>query len=67
MKQEKVENYPDLVRVDRGYLINTNDNLYRIARSRKQSNKKMKEMEDRLNDMDVKLNKILSLLQHKET
>jgi len=73
MKIEKVETYPDLVKVDKAFVINTNDNLYTAALSRKINAKKLGSIEERVAQIEISqqeirdsLSAILKFLQPKE-
>jgi len=60
--KEKVRDYPGLVKVDRAFVVNTNDTEYRKALARNKQQKKLEGMDARLTSLEGKLDQILSLL-----
>lgn len=60
--REKVRDYKDLVKVDRAFVVNSNETEYRKALARIQQQKKLKGMDARLTSLEEKLDKILLIL-----
>lgn len=63
--EEKIENYPDLVKVDRSYIINVNDDHYRKALLRKKTNKQLGTLDERVTNLEKNIQLILDILQGK--
>ena len=69
MIREKVKDHPDLVKVNKAFFINTNDNEYQRAIARRkelndhlQARNRLNELEKKVDNIDVLLNKILDKL-----
>ena len=69
MLQEKVKDHPDLVKVNKAFVINTNEAEYQRALARRkelneqlQSRNRLNELEKKVNNIDTLLNKILDKL-----
>jgi hypothetical protein len=65
MMKEKVREYPDLVKMDRAYVVNSNDSEYHKALARIRNAKKLEGMDARLASLEDKMSSILDLLQRK--
>ena len=61
--EERVKDYPDLVKVDRTYIINTNEEKYRATLLRRKTNKQLGTIEERLSNLEEKLQLILDHIQ----
>jgi hypothetical protein len=61
---QKVENFPDLVKVDNSYVVNVNDEQYRAALLRRKTGKRLGNLEERVCAVEDKLDAILTLLQN---
>ena len=60
---EKVKDYPDLVRVDSSYIINTNHERYQSALVRKRNAKRIQDLEQKVETMSNDIKQILTILQ----
>lgn len=60
--KEKVRDYPGLVKVDKAFVVNSNESEYRKALARITEQKKMSGMDARLTSLEDKLNRILTIL-----
>lgn len=65
--EEKVENYPDLVKVDKSYVVNVNEEMYRRAVLRRKTNKQLGTLDERVTSLENKIQQILDILQGKAT
>lgn len=63
---QKVENYPDLVKVENSYVVNVNDEQYMAALARKKAGKRIGNLEERVCSVEDKLDAILALLQNSQ-
>lgn len=61
----KVESYPDLIKVNKSYVINVNEEKYRTALLRKKTSKQLGTLEDRVANLETNINLILEILQGK--
>lgn len=61
--QEKVENYPNLLKVNKSYVINVDEERYKLALSRKKTNKQLDTLEDRVGRLEDNIQLILDILQ----
>lgn len=60
--KEKVRDYPGLVKVDRAFVVNSNEAEYHKALARITHQKKIAGMDSRLTSLEDKLDRILSIL-----
>jgi hypothetical protein len=58
----KVNDYPDLIKVDKSYVVNTNEEKYQEALKRRNMVKKNNDIEKRLDNLESSINTILSIL-----
>lgn len=68
--EEKVENYPNLVKVDKSYVINVDEEKYRTALLRKKTGKQLGSLEERVGRLEDNIQQILDILkgqQNKQT
>ena len=65
MMQEKVESYPDLLKINNSFVINTNEEKYRTALLRKRTSKQLSSLEDRMVNLEENMQLILNILQGK--
>ncbi len=63
MSTEKIENYPNLVKVDKSYVINVDEDRYRTALLRKKTGKQLGSLEDRVGRLENNIQLILDLLR----
>lgn len=63
MMKEKVREYPDLVKMDRSYVVNSNESEYHKALARIKNAKKLEGMDARLTSLEGKLDLILDLIR----
>ena len=63
MSTEKVENYPNLVKVDKSYVINVDEDKYRTALLRKKTGKQLGSLEERVGRLEDNIQLILNLLR----
>lgn len=61
--QEKIENYPNLVKVDKSYVINVDEDRYRTALLRKKTGKQLGSLEERVGRLEDNIQLILDLLR----
>ena len=66
MSEEKVKDYPELVKVDKTYIINTDDNAYRAAKNRQRLGRQMKDFELRIAKLESGIDQILKILTEKK-
>lgn len=66
MSKEKVKDYPDLIKVDKAYIINTDDNAYRAAKARQRMGNQMKDFELRIARLESGVDKIIDILTEKK-
>ena len=62
---EKVENFPDLMKVDKSYVVNVNEERYRTALLRKKTDKQLGTLEGRVANLETNIQLILDILQGK--
>lgn len=60
---EKVESYPDYVKVNKSYVINVNEEKYRTALLRKKTSKHLGTLEERVTNLETNIQLILDILQ----
>ena len=65
--EEKVENYPDLIKVNKSYIINVDEEKYRTALLRKKTGKQLGSLEERVGKMETNIQIILDLLRERIT
>ena len=61
--QEKISDYPDLVKVNRAYVVNVNDHEYNAAKMRQKTQRTMQSLESRVAAIETTLGEILNLLK----
>jgi len=64
--EEKIENYPDLIKVDKSYVVNINEELYHKALLRKKTGKQINTLEERVSKLENNIQLILDILQGKQ-
>lgn len=67
MAEEKIENYPDLVKVNKSYIVNINEEKYRSSLLRKKTSKQLGTLEERVTNVESNIQLILEILQGKVT
>ena len=65
--EEKVKDYPDLVKVNKSYVVNVNEEKYRTALLRKKTHKQLGTLEERVANLEINIQLILDILQGKTT
>jgi hypothetical protein len=63
MLNEKVEDYPDLMKIDKSYVVNVNEDKYRTSLARRKAAKQLGSIEDRVCNLENKIQLILDILQ----
>ncbi len=63
MKRELVKNYKGLVKINNTFVVNENEEEYQLALMRLEREKKLKEMDNKINNLEEKMNLIIELLQ----
>lgn len=63
MKEEKVENYPDLIRINKTFFVNSDKNSYIRSLERKKQKNKITNLEERISSIESKLDGILKKLE----
>ena len=63
--EEKVQDYPDLVKVNKSYVVNVNEDKYRSALLRKKTQKQLGTLEERVSNLETNIQLILDILQGK--
>jgi hypothetical protein len=64
---ERITDNPDLVKVNKAFIINTNDDQYNSALSRRKTHKRLGTLEERVSSLEDMLQRVLDILQPKET
>ena len=64
---EKISDNPDLLKIDKCFVINTNDHQYNAALLRKKTHKRLGTLEERVAGLEILLQKVLDILQKKDT
>ena len=67
MTSEKVENYPNLIKIDKTYVINVDESNYRAALLRKKTGKQLGSLDERVSRLETNIHLILDLLQNKQS
>lgn len=62
MIEEKVKNYPDLVKVDKAFFVNSDKSAYAKALVRKKQKNHIHNLESRINSIEAKLDAIIKKL-----
>jgi hypothetical protein len=62
-KIAKVIDYPDLRKIDDSYIVNTNRTQYEAAKARRKNSERMLHIEEKVANMEQKLDSIVELLQ----
>ncbi len=57
--EEKVIDHPDLLKVNKSYIINTNEKQYQAALARRQRNEKIAELDTRLTALEYDIKTII--------
>lgn len=65
MTIQKVKDYPDLVKVNSSYIVNTNNTQYRAALARRNAGKKIQTLEEKIASLESSLSQVLDLLKEK--
>jgi hypothetical protein len=65
MTREIVKDYKGLVKVDKSFVVNEDDEAYNIAMARRAKMRKEHELENRVTGLEQKLDLILDLLKQK--
>lgn len=60
--REKVKSYKDLEKIDRAFVINTNDEQYNAAKTRWNERNRLNNLESRLNLIERDISRILDIL-----
>lgn len=63
--EHKVEEYPDLLKIDKCFVVNTNRGEYLKALARKKREKEDKDLKIKVKELDDKMDLIIKLLQNK--
>lgn len=63
--EQKIEDYPDLRKVDKSYVVNVNQQQYNAARARVKTSRRFNEMEQRLTTIEQSLSTIITILQNR--
>lgn len=61
--EEKIENYPSLVKVDKSYVISVDEERYRAALLRKKTGKQLGSLEERVGRLENNIQLILDILR----
>lgn len=64
---ERITDNPDLVKVNKAFIINTNDDQYNSALLRRKTQKRFGTLEERVSNLEDMLQRVLDILQPKET
>jgi hypothetical protein len=67
MMNERISDQPDLVKVNKSYVVNTNDDQYNAALLRRKTHKRFGTLEERVSNLEDMLQRVLNILQPKET
>ena len=63
MNSEKVENYPNLLKINKSYVVNVDEGKYRTALLRKKTGKQLGSLEERVGRLEDNIQLILDLLR----
>jgi hypothetical protein len=63
MNSEKVENYPNLLKINKSYVVNVDEEKYRIALLRKKTGKQLGSLEERVGRLEDNIQLILDILR----
>ena len=63
--EQKIEDYPDLRKVDKSYVVNVNQQQYNAARARVKTSRRFNEMEQILTTIEQSLSTIITILQNR--
>lgn len=61
--EEKIKDDPDLIKIDKAFVVNINEQKYRTALSRAVTNKKLGTLEERVAGLETNIQTILDILQ----
>ncbi len=64
--QEKIAEHPDLMKVNKAFVINTNDDQYNAALLRRKTHKRFGTLEERVSNLEDMLQRVLDILQPKD-
>ena len=65
--EERVRDYPDLVKVNKAFVVNVNEEKYRTALLRNKTHKQLGTLEERVSNLETNIQLILDILQGKTT
>lgn len=63
---EKIADNPDLIKVSKAFVVNTNDDQYNAALLRRKTHKRLGTLEERVSNLEDMLQRVLDILQPKE-
>lgn len=63
---EKISDNPDLIKVNKSFVINTNDDQYHAALIRRKTHKRLGTLEERVASLEEMLQRVLDILQPKD-
>jgi len=63
---EKIADNPDLIKVSKAFVVNTNDDQYIAALLRRKTHKRLGTLEERVSNLEDMLQRVLEILQPKE-
>lgn len=63
MNSEKVENYPNLLKINKSYVVNVDEEKYRAALLRKKTGKQLGSLEERVGRLEDNIQLILDILR----
>lgn len=63
MMKESVKDHKNLVKVDKAYVINTDDAAYEAALKRQKKQREIESLTERMDNIESKMDLILTLLQ----
>lgn len=66
MMNERIADNPDLIKVSKAFVVNTNDDQYKAALLRRKTHKRLGTLEERVSNLEDMLQRVLDILQPKE-
>lgn len=63
MNSEKVENHPNLLKINKSYVVNVDEEKYRAALLRKKTGKQLGSLEERVGRLEDNIQLILDILR----
>lgn len=66
MMNERIADNPDLIKVSKAFVVNTNDDQYIAALLRRKTHKRLGTLEERVSNLEDMLQRVLDILQPKE-